>query len=134
MNNLKAVFQSFSCPSCDTFSNRTINLERNLNTCSERVKNASLKNVYETQETLFDKLDSLGNEYTNEQTLFRNLAIFDRESICVQTESFTDTDTTEWIGKHIPVLVSISRNLVTEPIFLRNSDPHHLVTSFIGAL
>ena len=61
------------------------------------------------------------------------LAIFDFESICVQEESFKDTDTTKWIGKQIPILVSISSNLVKEPIFLCNSDPHHLVTSFIGA-
>ena len=79
------------------------------------MKNAYPKNVYQTQETLFDKLDSFGIEYTNEQTLFRNLAIFDFESICMQEESFKDTDTTNWIEKHILILVSISSNLVKEP-------------------
>ena len=52
----------------------------------------------------------------------------------MQEESFKDTDTTKWIRKHIPISVSISSHLVKEPIFLCNSDPHHLVTSFIGAL
>ena len=75
-----------------------------------------------------------GIEYTNEQTLFKNLAIFDFESICVQEESFKDTNTTKWIGKHIPISVSISWILVKEPIFLCNTDRHHLVTFFIGAL
>ena len=134
VNNNNAVFQSFRCPICDTFFNRTINLEQHLTSCSERVKNVYPMNVYQTQETLFDKLDSFGIEYTNEQTLFKNLAIFDFESVCVQEESFKDTDTTKWIGKHIPISVSISSNLVKEPIFLCNSDLHHLVTSFIGAL
>ena len=97
-------------------------------------KNVYPKNVYQTQKTLFDKLDSLGIEYTKEQTLFKNLAIFDFESICVQEENFRDTDTTKWIGKHIPILNSISSKLVKEPFFLCNSDPHHLVSSFIGAL
>ena len=60
--------------------------------------------------------------------------MLDFESLCVQEESFTDTDTTKSIRKHIPILVSISSNLVKEPVFLCNSDPHHLVTSFIGAL
>ena len=92
------------------------------------------ENVYQTQENLFDKLDSFGIEYTNEQTIFRNLAIFDFESICVQEESFKEIDTTKWIEKHIPISVSISKNFVKEPIFLCNSDPYHLVTSFIGAL
>ena len=97
------------------------------------MKNVYPKNVYQTQETLFDQLDTFGIEYTNEQTHFMNLAIFDFESICVQEESFKDINTTKWIGKHIPISVSISSNLVKEPIFLCNSDPHHLITSFIGA-
>ena len=79
-------------------------------------------------------MDSFGIEYTNEQTLFKNLAIFDFESICVQEESFKDTVITKWTGKHIPISVSISSNAVKEPIFLCNSDPHHLDTSFNGAL
>ena len=53
---------------------------------------------------------------------------------CVQEESFKDTNTTEWIGKHIPISVSISSNLVKEPIFLYNTDRHHFFTSFIDAL
>ena len=97
-------------------------------------ENVYPKKVYQTQETLFDKLDSFGIEYTNEQTLFKNLALFDFESLCVQEESFQDTDMTKWIGKQIPISISISSNLVKEPIFLCNSAPHHVVTSFIGAL
>ena len=133
-NIINAVFQSFRYPNCDTFFNRTFNLERHLTTCSERVKNVYPNSVYQTQETPFDKLDSFGIEYTHEQTLFKNLAIFDFESICVQEESFKDTDTTTWIGKHFPISVSISSNLVIETIFLCNSDPQDLVTSFSGDL
>ena len=134
VNNINAVFQSFCCPNCGNFFNRTFNLEQHLTTCSERVKKIYPRNVYQVRETLFDKLHSFRIECTHEQRLFKNLAIFDFESICVQEESFKDTDTTKWIGKHIPISVSISSNLLKEPIFLCNSDPHHLVTSFIGAL
>ena len=56
------------------------------------------------------------------------------ESFCLQEESLKDTDTTKCIGKHIPFSVSISQNLVKNPVFLCNSDPHHLATSFIRAL
>ena len=134
VNNINAVFQSFCCPNCDTFFNRTFNLERQLTTCSEWVKNVYPRNVYQIQETLFDKLDSFGIKYTSEQKIFKNLAIFDFESICVQEEIFKDTNTTNRNGEQIPISVSISSNLVEEPILLSNSDPHHLVTSFIGAL
>ena len=48
VNNINAVFQSFRCPNCDIFFNRTFNLERHLTTSSERVKNVYPKNVYQT--------------------------------------------------------------------------------------
>ena len=67
VNNINAVFQSFRCPICDIFFNRTFNLERHLITCSERVKNIYPKNVYQIRETLFYKLDSFGIKYTSEQ-------------------------------------------------------------------
>ena len=134
VSNINAVFQAFRCPNCETFFNRTFNLERHLTTCSERVKNVYPRNLYQSPETLFDKLDSFGINYTSEQKLFKNIAIFDFESICVQEETFRDTATTTWIGKHFPISVSISSNLVEEPIFHCNSDPHHLVASFIGVL
>ena len=134
VNNINAVFQSFRCPNCDTFFNRTFNWERKLTKCSERVKNVHPRNVYQIRETLFDNLDSFGIKYTSEQKLFRNLAIIDFESICVQKETLRDKNTTTWIGKHVPKSVSIPSNIKEEPLFLCNSDPHHLVVSFIGAL
>ena len=134
VNNINAVFQSFRCPNCDTFFNRTFSLERHLTRCSERVINFYPRNVYQIRETLFDKLDSFGFKYTSEKKLFKHLAIFDFESSFVQKETFRDTNTTTWIGKHVPLSVSISSNLVEEPIFICNSDPHHLVSSFNGAL
>ena len=38
------------------------------------VKNVYPKNVYQTQETLFDNLDSFGIDCTNEQTLSRHFS------------------------------------------------------------
>ena len=134
LSNIIAVFQSFRCPNCDTFFNRTFNLERQLTTCSERVKSIYLRNVYQIRETFFDKLNSFGIRNTSQQKLFKNLAIFDFESICVQEESFKERKTTTWFEKHVPIVVSISSNLVEEPNFLYNSDPHHHLLSFIGAV
>ena len=79
VNNNNSIFQSFCCPNCNTFFNRTFNLERNLTTCSERVKNVYPRNVYQIRKTLFEKQDSFGIKYTSEQKLFKNLAIFDFE-------------------------------------------------------
>ena len=134
VNNNNAVFQYFHCPNCDNFFNRTFNLEHHLTTCSERVGNIYPRNVYQIRETPFDMLDSFGINYTSEQKLVQNLAIFNFESFCIQEKTFRDTNTTTLIGKHLPISLSNSSNLVEEPIFLCNSDPHQLVASFIGAL
>ena len=63
-----------------------------------------------------------------------NFAIFDFESICVNEESYKQTETTTWIGKHVPISVSISSNLIPEPIFLCKANLHHLISFFITAL
>ena len=98
------------------------------------MNNVYPRNAYQTQETLFDKLESFGIEYIFEQAIFKNLAIFDFESICPQEKSLTDTVVTKWIGKHIPNAFSIYLNLLEEKILFYNSDPCYIVTSFIDAL
>ena len=77
VNNIFAVFQSFRCPNFDNFFNRTFILERHLTTCSERVKNFYPRNVYQIRETLFDKLECFGINYTSEQKLqkFSNIGL-----------------------------------------------------------
>ena len=135
VNNINALFQDFRCTTCNTFFSKIGNLERHLLTCSDRVKPIHPKNVYELRETLFEKLDAFNIPYRKEQKLFKSLAIFDFESICVKEENENkQTETRTWIGKLVPISVSISSNLMPEPIFLCNANPHHLISSFITAL
>ena len=102
--------------------------------CSEYVKHIYPKNVYQLRGTLFDNLDSFDIQYTDDQNLFGNLAVFYFESICIPEENFKNAKTTTWIGKHVPISVSTSSNLIATPIFLCNSNPRDLVESFIGAV
>ena len=134
VDNINALFKAFRCPTCDTYSQKTGNLERRLVRCSKLVKHIYPKNVYQLRETLFDKLDSFGIQYTDDQKLFNNLAVFDFESIWIPEEKFKNTETTTWIGKHVPISVSISSNLITMPIFLCNSNTRDLFESFIDAV
>ena len=53
VNNINAVFQSFRCPSCDTFFNRTFNLERHLTRCSERVKMSFWRTYIKPKKTVW---------------------------------------------------------------------------------
>ena len=67
VDNIYAPFKAFRCPTCDTYFQKSGNLERHLVRCSERVKHIYPKNVYQLRETLFDKLDSFGIQYTDDQ-------------------------------------------------------------------
>ena len=134
VSNINALFKAYRCSTCNQFFNKTGNLERHLVTCKDRIKHVYPRNVYQLRETLFDKLDFFSIPYTKEQQLFKNLAVFDFESICVREEQFKDTETTQWIGKHVPISVSISSNLIETPLFLCNSNPQDLVESFVVAL
>ena len=134
VNNINALFKAFRCTTCDTFFSKTGNLERHLVTFSDRIKHIYPKNVYELRKKLFEKLDAFNIPYRNEQKLFKNLAIFDLESICVKEESYKQTETTALIRKHVYISVSTSSNLIAEPIFLYNANPYHLISSFNTAL
>ena len=113
---------------------KTGNLGRHLVRCSEGVKHIYPKNVYQLRETFFDKLDSFDIQYTDDQKLFNNLAVFDFESICIPEGKFKNTETTTWIDKHFPLLVSMTSNVITMPMFLCNSNPSDLVESFLDGL
>ena len=62
------------------------------------------------------------------------MASFDLESVCVNKNSYRETEIKKRIGKHVPICVPIWSNLLQESIFLCNTDSHHLVSSFITAL
>ena len=103
-------------------------------TFREQVKHIYLKNVYQLRENLFEKLDSFKIPYIEDQKSFKNLAVFDFESICVKEKTYKEIETTKWIEKDVLILATVSSILILEPIFLCNSDPRHLVSSLISAL
>ena len=132
--DVNKFFKSFRCLTCDSFFSKANHLNRHAASCKDRVKNIYPRSVYTLRETLFDKLDSFNIPYTDDQKLFKNLAVFDFESICIQNQDLTDTISTTWIGKHVPISVSISSNLFEEPFFICSKDPKDLIISFVTKL
>ena len=55
-------------------------------------------------------------------------------NLSVYQKKLKNNETTNWIGNHVPISVSISSNLIAEPLFLCNSNPRDLVESFIDAV
>ena len=86
-------------------------------------------NAYTVSETIFEKLVGFNEEYK----LFSNVAIFDFESICVPTADLKATETTAWMGKHVPISVSISSNLQDDLFLLREKDPELLINAFVSS-
>ena len=62
------------------------------------------------------------------------MAIIDFESICVQEDKFRDIVTTNWIGKHARIFLSVSSKLIEQPNDLCKSNHRALVESFVDAL
>ena len=93
-DDINTFLQRFHCPNCDTFIKHAGNFHRHVKSCKDRVQHIYPKSVYTLRETLFDKLDGFGIGYQEEQKLFKNLAVFDFESICVPSNELRDTNTT----------------------------------------
>ena len=113
---MNALFKAYRCSSCDQIVKTVQHLERQLATCTDRVTHVFPKNVYQLWETLFNNLDSFIIPYSDNQKVLKNMAKFNFESKCMQQDKFRDTDTTTWIGKHFPISVSISSNLIEQQI------------------
>ena len=52
----------------------------------------------------------------------------------LKSEELKPTETITWIGKHEPISVSISSNLLDKPIFLCDKDPQSLIIDFVANL
>ena len=130
--DVNTVFKSFRCSTCNNFFTRSSNLQRHMPKCEELVKNIYSKSVYQFRETFFDKLRAF--DIVAGDTLFNNFAVFDFDSVCVENCKLVDTETTTRVGKREPILVAITSNLLEEPIFICDTEPHSLVQAFLNSL
>ena len=131
VTDMNKVFLSFRCSTCNTFFTKSSNLQRHMPKCEELVKKIYPKSVYQLRETLSDKLRAFDIEVADGDTFFNKFAVFDFESNCVKNSKLVDTKTTTWVGKHETVSVFITSNILKEPIFICNTEPHSLVSPFV---
>ena len=118
VNSIISLVKFFGSSTCDTFFSKNDNLERLLVDCIERLERFYPKNVYELRECIFEKLDAFKFPYKNEQFFFENLAVFDFELTNVEEETYKETETTNWIGEPVAILVSILSNFPILSAFL----------------
>ena len=67
--------------------------------------------------------------------MFKNIAIFDFESICVPSEELKPTETITWIEKHEPISMSNLSSLLDQSIFcVTTINTKSLVVEFVAKL
>ena len=121
--DINKFLKRFRCYICDQYFDRSFNLLRHMQNCSEKTHHNYPTGAYQLSETIFDRLDDIKINVPQELRLFSHLIVFDFESITVPDNTLRNTDLTSWIGKHVPISVSIASNLLKDPIFICNEDP-----------
>ena len=127
--NIDKFLKTYRCHFCDNFRFRSYNFQRHIRRCSGRIFHRYPTGSYQLKEVVFEKNRNSCIEVEN--YLFKNLFVFDFESINVHDPSLNHTDSTTFIGKHVPVSVSIHSNLFWEPIFVCDFNPRSLVIKFL---
>ena len=90
--------------------------------------------AYQLSETIFEQLEDVKINVPLELSSFSHLIILSFESITLPDNTIRNTELTPRIRKHVPISVSISSNLLTQPIFICNEDPLQLSRDFVSCL
>ena len=132
--DVNKFLKKFRCYVCDQFFDRSFNLMRHMQNCSDNIHHKYPTGAYQLAETIFDRLDDVKINVPQELRLFSHLIVFDFESITVPDNTLRNTDLTSWIGKHVPISVSIASKLLEDPIFICNEDAYQLIRDFVSNL
>ena len=134
VTDVNKVFKWLRCSTCDKFFRTIFSLQRHSLNCDELVRNIHPRSVYQLRETFLDKLKAFDMELTKDKLLFNNFAVFDFESICLKSSTTAATKTITWVGKHEPISVYMTSNLLEEPSFICDTETRSLVSSFVTSL
>ena len=137
--DINAVFISFRCDNCNKFFPKHSNWRRHLPVCDNLVRNKYPSSAYHWKETVFKKLFQFDIIVPEKIRQFNSFAVFDIEFICVAENNSTDANSAKntpiaWVGRHEPISVSISSNLIKSLFFVCEPEPRQLVEQFVDTL
>ena len=98
--------------------------------CSETTQHKYPSGAYQLFGTIFDRLEEINIIVPDELRLFPNLIVYDFGSITVHDSTIKNTELTSWIGKHVPISVSLCSNFNPDTLFICNEDPNQLIRDF----
>ena len=114
VTDVKTFIRASGCPTSDKYVRRIGNLQKYIPICQKVVYP---KTVYKVRETLFDKFKAFDAEIAEDNTLLKNFPSLISNQF-VESFSLIDRETITWFGKHEPISVSLTSNLLQEPIFI----------------
>ena len=132
--DINKFLKKFWCYISDQFFDRSFNLLRHMQNWSENTQHKYATGAYQLSETAFSRLEDVNIMVRWELRLFFHLIAFDFESTTVPDNTIRNTKLNSWIGKLVPISVSISSNLLEETTFLCKSDPNQLIRDFVSNL
>ena len=95
--------------------------------CSETTQHKYASGAYQLSDTIFDRLEEFNIIVPDELRLFPNPIVYDFQSITVHDSTIKNTEMTSWIGKHVPISVSMCSNFNPDTVFICNEDPNQLL-------
>ena len=132
--DINKFLKKFRCYICDHFYDRSYNLVNHMKNCSETTQHKYPSGAYQLSDTIFDRLEEFNIIVPDELRLFPNLIVYDFESITVHDSTIKNTELTSWIGKHVPISVSLCSNFNPDTLFICNEDPNQLIRDFVQNL
>ena len=132
--DINKFLKKFRCYICDHFYDRSYNLVNHMKNCSESTQHKYPSGAYQLSDTIFDRLEEFNIIVPDELRLFPNLIVYDFESKTVHDSTVKNTELTSWIGKHVPISVSLCSNFNPDTLFICNEDPNQLIRDFVQNL
>ena len=111
IKDMKLYSNSYQCRTCDKIWPTAYLLQRHEQTCDDRTKYQYPGGVYHPAATVFEKLELEGINIPAELRCFPYRATFDFETYQESSNLPQETASSQWIGEHIPLSVSICSNV-----------------------
>ena len=111
ITNFKYFAKKFECSKCSKMFNREWNLRRHYKNCYERTKMIFPGGFYKTNDTIFEKIRSLGIDLHEDDLYCPYFAVWDMEAMLIKSQTSSNDRKLQWLAQHVPISVSIASNV-----------------------
>lgn len=135
IKDLSMCAQKYRCTTCDRHFKQSNDLHRHQRVCSNKTKFVYPSGFHNAQESIFDRLDKYEIRVPEDEHTFEWYICYDFEAL-QQNVYDQSTEFIHWTAKHVPISVSICRNVdgFNEPMCFVEPDQDQLVQSMVSRM